>query len=664
MPAANRIMPAANRIMNNALIPRKILFGNPHRTVVRISPDGEQLSYLADHSGVLNVWVAPANQPENTRVVTRDRSTGISQYFWAYTNRHILYLQDQDGDEDFHLYCVDLDTHKVVDLTPFDRIAAQVNHLSHRHPGEILVGINDRDEHWFHDIYRINIETGERTLIVENNQYIGFIADDDLVLKFAITLTPESDLVLLKSNVDSGGEWLHFMTIPAEEIMTTSPIGMNADGTQLYMTDSRDRNTAALTAVDIETGEQKLVFATDIADVNGILTHPAEKTIQAVTYTYDRTIHKILDPSLTADFETLKSICDGELEIASQTIDQTQWIVAFSTDNGPVRYYRYERHAQQVHYLFSSHPELEKLTLAKMHPAIIRSRDGLNLVSYLTLPTDVERTTEDRPAHPLPMVLLVHGGPWWRDHWGFDPVHQLLANRGYAVLSVNFRGSTGFGKSFINAANLEWGGKMHDDLIDAVHWAIGEGIADRARIAIMGGSYGGFATLIGLAFTPEVFACGVDIVGPSSLITLMENPPPYWMPIMPLMTVRVGDYQTEAGRIFLASRSPISQVEKIKRPLLIGQGGNDPRVKQSESDQIVAAMNSRNIPVTYVLYPDEGHGFDRPENDISFYAICELFLSQHLGGQHQAIGEDFCGAKFEVLSGADNILGLTIAMAV
>ena len=256
------------------------------------------------------------------------------------------------------------------------------------------------------------------------------------------------------------------------------------------------------------------------------------------------------------------------------------------------------------------------------------------------------------------MILLVHGGPWWRDHWGFNPLHQLLANRGYAVLSVNFRGSTGFGKSFVNAANQEWAGRMHDDLIDAVNWSVAEGIADKDKVAIMGGSYGGYATLVGLTFTPEVFACGIDIVGPSSLITLMENPPPYWMPIMPMMTTRVGDYTSEEGRRFLESRSPLFRVDNIKRPLLIGQGANDPRVKQAESDQIVDSMQRHEIPVTYVLYPEEGHGFDRPENDISFYAICEAFLARHLGGRSEDIGADFHGANFRVVAGSEHIPGL------
>ncbi len=312
--------------------------------------------------------------------------------------------------------------------------------------------------------------------------------------------------------------------------------------------------------------------------------------------------------------------------------------------------------------MFTNRQELEKVKLSKMYPLIIKSRDGLNLVSYLTLPYWADPDNDSRPKKPLPMVLFVHGGPWARDSWGLNSAHQWLANRGYAVLSVNYRGSTGFGKDFINAANREWAGKMHDDLIDAVNWAIKQKIADKNRVAIMGGSYGGYATLVGMTFTPEVFACGVDIVGPSNLRTLLETIPPYWKPMMEMWATRVGDPRTEEGRKFLDSRSPLTYVDRICRPLLIGQGANDPRVKQSESDQIVQAMQEKNIPVTYVLYSDEGHGFARPENRLSFFAVAEIFLAQHLGGRFQEIGDDFQGSTIAVPHGAEHIPGLSEAL--
>jgi dipeptidyl aminopeptidase/acylaminoacyl peptidase len=297
-----------------------------------------------------------------------------------------------------------------------------------------------------------------------------------------------------------------------------------------------------------------------------------------------------------------------------------------------------------------------------MHDVIIKSRDGLDLVSYLSLPPGSDPSKAGRPQKPVPLVLNVHGGPWARDSWGYDPLHQLLANRGYACLSVNYRGSTGLGKEFTNAANQEWAGKMHQDLVDAVNWAIGEKIAVPDKIAIMGGSYGGYATLVGLTFTPDLFACGIDVVGPSSLVTLLENPPPYWMPFMPVLKYRVGDHETEEGREFLESRSPLFFVEQIKKPLLIAQGAQDPRVKQAEADQIVSAMREKGIPVTYLLYPEEGHGFARPENRFAYYAVAEAFLAENLGGRYEPIGDAFTGAVLEVPEGRDQLPGLAEAL--
>jgi dipeptidyl aminopeptidase/acylaminoacyl peptidase len=327
-----------------------------------------------------------------------------------------------------------------------------------------------------------------------------------------------------------------------------------------------------------------------------------------------------------------------------------------------VRYYLYDRPNKKAEFLFTNRKALEDQPLAAMHPVVIKSRDGLDLVSYLTLPKAADPKDTGRPSEPLPMVLLVHGGPWGRDAWGYDALHQLLANRGYAVLSVNYRGSTGFGKQFTNAGNKEWAQKMHDDLIDAVDWAVAEKIADPARVAIMGGSYGGYATLVGLTFTPEKFACGVDIVGPSNLFTLLSTIPPYWAPMIQMFKDRVGDPTTDEGKKLLNERSPLNFVERIKRPLLIGQGANDPRVKQSESDQIAKAMKEKNIPLIYVLFPDEGHGFARPENNLAFYAVAEAFLARYLGGRSEPIGDDFQNSSITVPDGAAQLPGLADAL--
>ena len=659
------------------LIPRKTLFGNPERATARLSPQGTHLAYLAPIEGVMNVWVLRTNESGTVKEfpaspITHDRTTGIRQFFWSHTNRHILYLQDDNGDEDYHLYSVALESSadgqiecgEVIDLTPFKGIAAQVIHVSAQCPEEILVGINDRDQHWFHDVYRINVETGAREIVYQNNQFVGFVADDELTLRVAVAFTPSSEMVLCRPDAAEDSGWSPLLTIGSEDVLTTRPVGLDKSGDSLYLLDSRGRNTAALKKIQLATGEESLIFATDKADIDGIIIHPTEKTIQSVSYTYEREKHEFLDPKMKSAFGELTDFQEreigqqGEIEVTSRSLDDTRWTVAFAADNGPVRYYTYGTEDGELQFLFMDRPELDQVQLARMHPVIIPSRDDLELVSYLSLPLKSDPHETGRPAQPLPMVLLVHGGPWARDYWGFNSLHQLLSDRGYAVLSVNYRGSTGFGKDFINAANLEWAGKMHDDLLDATRWAVEQNIAIADKIAIVGGSYGGYASLVGLTFTPEAFACGVDIVGPSNLISLMENPPPYWMPIMPLMQQRVGDFTTAEGRKFLESRSPLFHVEKICRPLLIGQGAQDPRVKQAESDQVVAAMREKGIPVTYLLYPEEGHGFDRPANNISFFAVSEAFLAEHLGGVYEPIGSDFEGANFSVQAGVDGVPGL------
>lgn len=641
-----------------ALIPRKTFFGNPERSRARLSADGKHLAFLAPRDGVLNVWVAPADSPTNARPLTQDTHRGIRSFFWAYDNQHLLYTQDKDGDENFHVYAVNVSSGSVVDLTPLDNIAAQVEVVSEKFPDEILIGINDRPPHELHDVYRVRISTGERTLVQSNPGFAGFVIDDDFRVRFAATYTEDGGQLYLQPDAASDEGWKPFMTIEPADAMTTGLSGFTKSGDKAYLLDSRGRDTAALKTLDLATGEEQILAENELADLSGALMHPTEKTIQAVTFTYARTEWQILDEAVRPDLEYLETVEDGELQVTGRTLDDRWWTVAYTMDNGPTRFYIYDRQERRASFLFTSHPALESLQLAKMHDVIIPARDGLKLVSYLTLPVGSNPDGSTRPAKPLPLVLNVHGGPWARDDWGYDPEHQLLANRGYAVLSVNYRGSTGFGKNFINAANLEWAGKMHDDLVDAVQWAVDNKVADPTRIAIMGGSYGGYATLVGLTQTPDLFACGVDIVGPSSLVTLLQNPPPYWMPFMPVMKQRVGDYDTDEGRQFLLSRSPLTKVDRIQRPLLIGQGAQDPRVKRAEADQIVAAMREKQIPVTYMLYPEEGHGFARPENRFAFYAVTEAFLAKHLGGRYEPIGDAFAGAVFEIPEGKNGVPGL------
>jgi dipeptidyl aminopeptidase/acylaminoacyl peptidase len=664
---------AANETLTNdketTLIPRRVLFGNPQRAAARISPNGKWLSYLAPADGILNVWVAPVDDPAAAKRVTDDKKRDIRGYSWAYTGEHILYTQDKAGDENWHVYATDVATLKTTDLTPIEGVHAVIDSTSERFPEEVLVGLNDRVPQ-FHDIYRVNIKTGERTLVQANPGLAGFMSDDDFKVRFAYAYTPEGGMMVRtmpkeqKSDAtpEDVASWKEFMKIGPEDAMTTGPVGFNKDGTVLYVQDSRERDTGALFAVELESGDKKLLAENDKADIGEIIAHPTEKNIQAVGFTYARREWQILDDAIRPDLDYLETVEDGELIVTSRTLDDKQWTVAFMLDNGPVKFYRYDRDAKKAHYLFSSRDDLDGYPLVKMHDVVVESRDGLPLVCYLSLPKASDSDGDGRPERPVPMVLDVHGGPWARDEWGFNPYHQWLANRGYAVLSVNYRGSTGFGKSFVNAANAEWAGKMHDDLIDAVNWAVDQKIALQDKVCIMGGSYGGYATLVGLTFTPDVFACGVDIVGPSSLVTLMQNIPEYWVPFMPVMKARVGDVDTEEGREKLLERSPLRLVDKIERPLLIGQGANDPRVTQLEADQIVEAMQAKNIPVTYVLYPDEGHGFVREENRSSFNAVTEAFLAEHLGGQYEPVGDDFENASLHVPVGADGVPGLEEAL--
>ena len=658
--AAQAAPSAADRIAGTELIARDALFGNPERANVQISPDGKYLSWVAAVDGVLNVWVAPADNPSQARAVTQDKARGIRSYFWSYQPDTLLYLRDSGGDEDFHLYAVDLKTGQAKDLTPFPKTTAQVAGVSPKHPGTILVGMNDRDAQW-HDIYKVDLASGDRTLLEKNDaQIAGYIADADYTLKYAQRSRPDGGADVLRRGAN--GAWEKFDDIPFEDVLTTSPGGLTLDGKTLYFTDSRGRNTAALFAIDVASGTRTLVLEDARADVGGTLADPATGKVQAVSVDYLRDEWKVVDPAIRADLEKLEAIGPGDVSVNTRTLDDKTWIVAYSAAEAPLVYYRYDRGTGTLTKLFSARPKLEGKPLVPQWPVEIASRDNKTLVSYLTLPRSADANNDGKADAPVPLVLLVHGGPWARDSYGYGGYNQWLANRGYAVLSVNFRGSTGFGKDFTNAGNGEWAGKMHDDLIDAVQWAVKQGVTTQDQVAIMGGSYGGYATLAGLTFTPDAFACGVDIVGPSNLNTLLSTVPPYWASFFEQLAKRMGDPRTDAGKKWLTERSPLTRADQIKKPLLIGQGANDPRVKQAESDQIVKAMQAKNIPVTYVLFPDEGHGFARPENNKAFNAVTEGFLAQCLGGRAEPIGKDFTGSSISVPVGADGVPGLAEAL--
>jgi len=641
------------------LIPRATLFGNPDKALPQISPDGTQLAFLAEVNGVLNVWVGPIDKPATAKAVTKDTNRGIRQFRWAYDSKHILYSQDKGGDENWHVFAANCETLETRDLTPMAGIQARIQELSDKYPGDALIAVNDRVKE-FHDIYRIEIATGKKTLVQKNDEYGDFVTDSDMNVRLATKILPDGGSEIFRLD---GGTWKSLIKVGPEDQMTTEPLGFDKSGKTLYMTDSRGRNTGALVSMNMDSGEATVLAANPWADAVEIMMHPTEHRIEAVAFNYDRKAWQILDEKIKGDVAFLSKQQPGEADVMSRSLDDKQWIVSYMQDDGPIKYYHYDRPSQKMTFLFTNRKALEGLQLSKMTPVVVKTRDGLNLVNYVSLPVWTDSSVPGLPTAPLPTVLLVHGGPWARDHWGYNGMHQWLANRGYAVISVNYRGSTGFGKKFVNAGNLEWAGKMHDDLIDTVNWAIKEKVSDPAKIAIMGGSYGGYATLVGLTFTPDVFACGVDIVGPSNLQTLIESIPPYWKPIIDVFRSRMGDNTTEEGRKFLNDRSPLSRVDRIKRPLLIGQGANDPRVKQAESDQIVKAMKAKEIPVTYVLFPDEGHGFRRPENSKAFNAVAEAFLAKHLGGRVQPVGDDFKGSSISVPEGADGVPGVKAALA-
>jgi acylaminoacyl-peptidase len=438
------------------------------------------------------------------------------------------------------------------------------------------------------------------------------------------------------------------MSVEAEDVLSTDPLHVTRAGDAWFLRSSVGRDRSAILRVDWKTGVETPIASHDKADVTGWITDPRTDEVTAASAEYLRSEWIAVDPATGSDLAKLERELDGTIEIGSQSDDDTLWVVAVSRPDRPHAWHLLDRQTGDVTYLFSSRPKLEKVKLAPMHDFVIRSRDGLDLVSYLTLPTT---ETGPRPSHPLPMVLKVHGGPWWRDGWHYNREVQWYANRNYAVLQVNYRGSTGFGKAFMNAGDREWAGKMHDDLIDAVNWAIAQGIADPKRIAICGASYGGFAAFVGATFTPDVFCCSVPVVGITNLETMLASPPPYWAAFYEQECHRIGDPRTPEGLALLRARSPLHRAGNITKPVLIGHGANDVRCKVAESDQIVAAMTAKGIPVTYVVYPDEGHGFARPENNIAFNAITEAFLARHLGGRSEPVGDDFKGSSHEIRVG-------------
>ena len=608
------------------LIPREVLFGNPERADPEISPDGTQLGYLAPLDGVLNVWIRTLGKSDD-RAVTADKHRGIRNFLWQYDNQHILYTQDVGGDENWRLYQTDIATKQTKDLTPFDKVRVDIVAYEWSSPETILVQMNQRDAKVF-DVHRIDLKSGKVELDTQNpGDVANWQADNALRIRAAQVQTDDGGTIV-RVRDDNKSPWRELIKWGPDETFG-GVNGFSPDNQALWITTSLDVNAARLLEIDLASGKRKVITEDPQFDVSSTINNPKTNALEAVSYTRQRTEYEFIDPKVKADFAVLEKVRKGDIASVSQDLNDDKWVVGFVVDDAPEYWYLYDRAKQQATLLFSNRPQLEKYKLSAMKPIEFTARDGMKLYGYLTMPVGVE-------AKNLPMVEFVHGGPWGRDQWGFNRYAQWLSNRGYAVLQINFRGSTGYGKKYVNAGDRQWAGTMHTDLLDGKDWVVKQGVADAAKVCIMGGSYGGYATLAGVTFSPDAFACGVDIVGPSNLNTLLKTIPPYWSTLLATFHKRMGDSEE-----VLKAQSPLFKADEIKAPLLIGQGANDPRVNKAESDQIVAAMRKNQKPVQYYVFPDEGHGFARPANNMAFNAASEEFLAKYLGGRFEpATGDE------------------------
>ena len=609
------------------LIPLRHLFDNPERALARLSPDGTRLSWLAPRDGVLNVWVRE-RAGGDPWPVTDDRDRGVRSYLWSRDSRRIIHLQDTGGDENHHILVVDADGGGPArDLTPFPGVRAGLVAAPRATPRHILVSMNLRDRSVF-DVYRVTLATGRLELVGRNpGDIVGWTADRQGLLRAARAQTPAGDHQILVRHDEDGA-----LRVVAEYANEDGghPFAFTPDGSRLWVGSARGSDLLRLVELDPADGSEREIDRDEEVDLSGPVISDLTGELLGAVYLRDRVVMHAFDARLARDWEAIRALHPGDPRITGQDADETAFVVAFDDDRDPGATFLYDRVTGRSELLHRSRPWLDPATLAPMRPVTITSRDGLRLRSYLTLPLDAE-------PRGLPAVLLVHGGPWARDAWGYEPQVQLLANRGYAVLQVNYRGSTGFGKGFMHAAEHEFAGRMHDDLIDGVEWLVGEGIADRSRIGIYGGSYGGYAALVGATFTPDVFAAVVSMVGPSSLVTLVRSFPAYWRPLLAGTWFRyVGDPEDPEQLADLEARSPLNRVDRITAPLLVIQGANDPRVTKAESDQIVAALRERGVEVEYLVKDDEGHGFVKPENRLEAYGAIERFLARHLGGRSES----------------------------
>jgi dipeptidyl aminopeptidase/acylaminoacyl peptidase len=614
------------------LIPRAVLFGNPEKTDPSISPDGKLLAYLAPSAGVLAIWVRTIGRADD-RVIVTDPVRPIRNVWWQQDSKHVFYLQDKGGNENFHVYQSDIATKAVRDLTPFgDDVHAAIEDIDPRFPNALLITANARNRKVF-DVYRVDLRTGSASIDTQNPGNLdNWVEDNTSAVRAAVQNNADGSSEILVRDTPAAA-WRSLLKASPDD--SIAPIGFSPDNSALFVTSTLGANASQLLRYDLRAGASTVVASDPTYDVGKALFDTKTRTLLAVSFARDRTDWQVLDPTFNQDLGELRKLHDGDIDFYNETADGRKLIVAYVVDNGPVSFFAYDRETKHGTFLFVNRPALSSYTLARMRPVSFNASDGLTIHGYLTLPSGA------MPKN-LPMVLDVHGGPWSRDSWGYRSYVQWLANRGYAVLQVNFRGSTGYGKAFLNAGNRQWAGAMRQDLLDAKSWAVAQGYANPAKVAIVGASYGGYATLAALAFSPDAFAAGVDVVGPSNLNTLMASIPPYWSTMRAAFAVRMG-----ATVEFLNSQSPLFKADDIRVPLLIGQGANDPRVSQHESDQIVAALRKNNKPVEYIVFPDEGHGFAKPENNRRFNAATEAFLATYLGGRMELATSEESVAAFE-----------------
>ena len=605
----------------NTMIPLKDFFRNPEMSSFSLSPDGKHISYMKpweEGNRMMNVYVRPIGSNDEIRITDASKRS-LYGYFWINDNR-IAYVQDKGGDENIHIYAVDIDGKNNIDLTPFENIQARITDDLEDDPNFMLVALNKRNPQ-IHDVYRLNVNNGDMDMIAENPGNIsGWGTDHDGKLRIATTSDGVNTGLLYRENEED--DFKSILTTNFKE--SVSPLFFTFDNKELYVSSNRGRDKSAIFKFDLETAKEgELIFEHDEVDVYGLMSSKKRKVITGVSYTTDKRQIHFFDKWRENLQSTLESQLKGvEVAISGLSKDETKAIVVTYSDRSRGTYYYYDIENDNLTKLADLSPWLNEDDMAFMKPIKYKSRDGLTIPGYLTLPLDYKK------GEKLPVIINPHGGPWARDNWGFNPEIQFLANRGYAVLQMNFRGSVGYGREFWEISFKQWGKTMQDDITDGVNWLIEEGIADPDRIAIYGASYGGYATLAGLTFTPDIYACGVDYVGVSNIFTLLETLPPYWELGRQMMYEMIGNPETE--KELLEAASPLFHIDKIKAPLLVAQGANDPRVKQAESDQIVDALKAKGIDVPYILKEDEGHGFYNEENQFDFYQEMEKFLDKHL----------------------------------